>query len=99
MGEVTNRRRVVRPRLLTINLRLQHTDERQVTIPAAVVEAISDHELVGDLKSAVVDRDVPQPAWDFVQKGADLQAHGNARLERFQHEVLPQAGISAVVYH
>ena len=37
----------------------EHTDERQIAIPLVVVQAIADHEFVGNVEADVVGLDAP----------------------------------------
>src|SRR5712691_1263676 len=80
-GRVADRRRAAHPRFLTVDLRFQHADERQVAVPAKVVKAVPDDKLVRDLKTAVINRHVPQPAWDLVQQGAHLETGWVTRFQ------------------
>src|SRR5579864_5541204 len=54
----------------------QRIDMGQLAIQSGVVEAVADHELVGDDESAKVDLDLDLPARGPVEQGGDAQRGG-----------------------
>src|SRR2546421_448056 len=52
----------------------EHADERQISIPLHVIEAIADHEFVRDLEPDVIGVDTAQACFLFFQQHADAHA-------------------------
>src|SRR3954447_25914584 len=65
----------------TLSLRGQHGDVRQMAVFVVVVQAVADHEPVGDLEADVVrlEGDLLPP--DLPQQDADADAGGAALLQ------------------
>lgn len=61
---------------LFFQYRLQHSNERQVSILLLVVQPVSHQEVIHYLGSNVPDRHVHYPPDPFVQQGAYLQRGG-----------------------
>src|SRR5215475_4112240 len=101
------RRSAVRPacrdepaRVWPIALRLRQTrDIGQVAIPLLGVEAIADHEDVGDLASHVVEGNVGPARSALGHEGAGLDGGGPARLEVAQEVGEAQAARSDPLHH
>src|SRR2546423_8482386 len=52
----------------------EHADERQISIPLHVIEAVADHEFVRDLEPDVIGVDTAQARFLFFQQHADAHA-------------------------
>src|SRR3954462_3986573 len=67
-------------------VRVEYCHVGQIPVPLAEVEAVPDHELVGDLEARVADADVDLPARRLRQKRTDLERRRIARVEH-PHQV------------
>ena len=52
----------------------EHTDERQVAIPFVVVQAVADHEFVGNVEADIFRFDRPLASGILSEENADLKA-------------------------
>src|SRR5690606_21690341 len=91
---VTQRREVFR---LLVDVALEDADEGQVAVELAVIEAVPDDVLVGDLEADVLDVDADDTPVDLVEQRTDGQAGRLLNLQRAQHEVHRQAGVDDVL--
>src|SRR5215831_14215848 len=51
-----------------------HADKRQVAIPFSEIQAVTDHELIGDAKTQIVNGHLFFTAFKFVQQRRQLHA-------------------------
>ena len=80
-----------------VDLGTEDAHEAQVAVALAVVEAVADDELVGDLKPDVVDRDVDQPPRGLVEQRADPE-RGRALAAQVAEQVVErQPGVDDVL--
>ena len=80
-----------------VHLGAQNAHEAQVPVSLPVVEAVADHELVGDLEADVVHRDVDEPARRLVEQRADPE-RGRVLAAQVPDEVVEgEAGVDDVL--
>src|SRR5205823_9100520 len=84
-------------RRLRVHGRLENADERQIAVQLAIVEPITDHEVVGDLKADVLERYVDQPPGGPVEQGHHVDRGRLASAQRAQEEVEGQTGVHDVL--
>src|SRR3989442_8610034 len=87
----------MRRSLALVDLALENPDARQGTVSLVVVQAEADYESIGDLKAAVFDGDVDQPARRLVQESADCKAAGLAPREHIQEIAESQTRVDDVL--
>src|SRR3954447_9183495 len=79
-----------------VDLGSQHADEPQVPVELAIVEAVADHELVGDREARVVDIDLDESPRRLVEQRADPQRRGLLAAEVADEVVQRQARVDDV---
>src|ERR1700682_4180415 len=68
-------------------LAVEHGDERKVAVALVVVEAVSDHEAVGDLETDIAGGKIDLAPLGLGEQRADLERPGVARAQ-VAHQVL-----------
>ena len=79
-------------------LRFIHAHIGQVAIIAVIIEAITEHELVGDDEAAVIRRDIALAAGGLVQQAGDLERSRLALKQNLCKIVERKAAIHNILY-
>src|SRR5262245_35954605 len=81
---------------LLVNVRMQHSDEGQITVTFGKIEAVADDEKVGYFKSDIIRLDVLNAAGGFVEQHAGLDPARFERAQFFEHAGQGFAGIEDI---
>src|SRR4029079_14548828 len=80
-----------------VDVRSEGADVAQVAVALAVVEAVADHELVGDVPAHVLDLDRHLQGFGLAEEGADLHAGRLAGAQVAGQPAQGQAGVDDLV--
>src|SRR5215469_8574102 len=84
---------------LATRTQAHNADIREIAIALIKIEAVADHEFVGDDEAGVIGFDIGDAALNFVEEHGDAQVFGLALFEQAQQVFQRQAGIEDVFHH
>src|SRR5690625_467341 len=76
---------------------LEHAHVGKIAVGLRVIEAVADHELIGDVEADVLHVDVHPRGVGLAQQGGDLDALGSARAQIRQQPLQSQPGVDDVL--
>lgn len=87
----------IRSTLTFVDLGIKDSDVGQVVVPAFVIQAVADHEHIGDIKAVVVDRHIDRARTTLGQERTDLDRLGAQLAQMLEEPRDRQSGIDDVL--